>query len=357
MELLCWRQTCLSSQSLAFASAMFNKIFLLPLVAIATTTLFFPSIVFAKPAQTSVVVNINLDKDKLEIKKIIEKNISSMNTGDSASFLSTISPVSKEYKEVAKDPSSIKFLQALGLIYSVKEFDDIQVSNNQASVKVKVLATLGKTGLIPEMERLKKESGTKIGKDGSVTTTSIRSNVNYDKPQVSTGTIKLEKTNGRWLILAMIGNKFQPVAGLSVSDIRGTSRSGLKIMASDRKIFQQVFAKHLRALNQEKLGDYLATLDVASPNYTATKASTLKLFKNYDLKYDLKTVEIVALSKQEAVVKLIANVKKIKGGEFTDSQLVTINTVRKTNGQWRIYDTQVENISALNAPKAKVAKR
>ena len=336
---------------------MFNKILLLPLVAIATTTLCIPSIVLAKPVQSSMVVSAGIDRDKQEIKNVISKNLNSMNTGDSASFLSTISPVSKEYKEITKDPASIKFLQALGLIYSVKEFDDIQVSNNQALVKVKVLVSLGKTGLIPEMERLKKESGTKIGKDGSITTTSIRSNTNYDKPQVSTGTIKLEKTNGRWLILAMLGNKFQPVAGTSVSDIRGTSRSGLKIMVSDRKIFQQVFAKHLSALNQEKLGDYLATLDSTSPNYGAAKASTLKLFKNYDLKYELKNVEVLSLSKQEAVVKLITNVKKIKGGEFTDSQLVTINTVRKTNGQWRIYDTQVENISALNTPKAKVTKR
>jgi hypothetical protein len=346
-----------SSQSLAFASAMFNKNFLWPLVAIATTTVFIPSAVFAKPAQQSIAVNANLDKDKLEIKKVILKNLSSMNAGDSASFLSTVSPVSKEYKEIAKDPSSLKFLQALGLIYSVKEFDDIQVSNNQALAKVKVSATLGKTGLIPEMERLKKESGTKIGKDGSVTTTSIRSSVNYDKPQVSTGSIKLEKINGRWLIIAMLGNKFQPVAGTSVSGVRGTSRSGLKIMASDRKVFQQVFAKHLSALNQEKLGDYLATIDSTSPNYIAAKASTLKLFKNYDLKYELKNVEVLSLSKQEAVVKLIANVKKIKGGEFTDSQLVTINTVHKTNGQWRIYDTRVENISNLNTPKAKIAKR
>ncbi len=338
---------------------MFNKTFLLPFVAIAITTLCIPSIVFAKPVKPSMVVSAGIDRDKQEIKNVISKNLNSMNTGDSASFLSTISPVSKEYKEIAKDPASIKFLQALGLIYSVKEFDDIQVSNNQALVKVKVLVSLGKTGLIPEMERLKKESGTKIGKDGSVTKTSIRSNTNYDKPQISAGTIKLEKINGRWLILAMLGNKFQPVAGTSVRDIRETSRSGLKIMASDRKIFQQVFIKHLSALNQEKLSDYLATLDSTSPNYGAAKVSTLKLFKNYDLKYELKNVEVLSLSKQKAVVKLIANVKKIKGSEFTDSQLVTINTVRKTNGQWRIYDTQVENISALNTPKAKakVAKR
>jgi hypothetical protein len=336
---------------------MFNKNFLWPLVALTTATVFIPSVVFAKPVQQYIAVKTTLDQDKQEIKQVIVKNLSAMNTGNSTSFLSTFSPVSKEYKEIAKDPSSLKFLQALGLIYSVKEFDNIQVSNNQALVKVKILATLGKTGLIPEMERLKKESGTKIGKDGSVTTTSIRSNVNYDKPQVSTGTIKLEKINGRWLISAILGNKFQPVAGTSVSDIKGNSRSGQKIMASDRKIFQQVFAKHLSALNQEKLGDYLATIDATSPNYSAAKASTQKLFKNYDLKYELKNVEVVSLSKQEAVVKLIANVKKIKGGEFIDSQLVTINTIRKTNGQWRIYDTQVENISNLNTPKAKVAKR
>ncbi len=340
---------------------MFNKILLLPLVAISTTTLFVPSIVLAKPSQSSMAASANLNKDKLEIKKVIEKNINSINAGDSAGYLRTLSPSSTEYQKTIQNPGNIRIVKGFGLIFNVQQLDYLQVSSNQAEVQVKILMTISKTGLLSELEKLQ-QSGTKIGKDGSITTTSVKTSSNFNKSQVSVGNIKLGRINGQWLITAMSNDKNKSMVGSRNSNISATPVASQPIQPivpspKDRKIFQQVFAKHLSALNQEKLGDYLATLDSTSPNYSAAKASTLKLFKNYDLKYELKNVEVLSLSKQEAVVKLIANVKKIKGGEFTDSQLVTINTVRKTNGQWRIYDTQVENISALNTPKAKIAKR
>jgi ABC-type transporter MlaC component len=308
---------------------MLKKTFLILLSAIATTTTLMPTALFAKPVQKSMMkveqaTNVGFEKEKQDIKKLINKHFNALNAGDSAGFLSTFSPNSAQYNVMTQNNGIIRYIKDSGIICSIQKVEYIQVSSRQAEIKVTALTTIRKT-----------------------------------KTQVTSGHTKLEKVNGRWLITSLFNEKYIGELGSSTNKVTSEALpdSARPASAQDRKIFQQVFAKHLSALNQEKLGDYLATLDATSPNYGAAKASTLKLFKNYDLKYELKNVEVLSLSKQEAVVKLIANVKKIKGGEFTDSQLVTINTIHKTNGQWRIYDTQVENISNLNTPKAKIAKR
>jgi hypothetical protein len=346
---------------------MFNKTFRPFLTAILASAVFVPAVLAAKPIQELVApawimkfeqaANASFDRDKLEIKKVIENNISSVNAGDGNGYLRTLAPTSVEYKKAIQNPGSIKLLKGFGLIFNVQQIDYIKVSGNEAEVQIKLLTSIGKTGLLVELEKLKKESGTRVAKDGSVTTTSIKTSGDLTKSQVSTGTLKLGKVNGKWLITAMTSSKSSSLNSSVASRVSPVSIASQLIKPADRQVFQQVFTRHLRALNQEKLGDYLATLDPNSPNYIAAKASTLKLFQNYDLKYDLKTTEVISMGKQDAIVKLTATVKKIKGGDFTDSQMVTINTVRKTNGQWRIYDTQIENISALNTVQTNVAKR
>jgi hypothetical protein len=345
---------------------MFPKTFLTFWTAIAATSALIPTALAAQPSQQSVApawimkfeqaANVAFDREKREIRKVINKSYSSINAGDSAGFLSTLSSNSAEYQEIVKKPSTIPALKLLGLVFSVQQLDFIQVSSNQAEVKVKLSAKLGTTGIYPELERLKRESGTRIGKDGSVTTTSVKTSGGFNKSQVSTGTIKLGKVNGRWLIVAMLSNKFQSTPGSEASSVSSVSGASQTIRPADRQIFQQVFIRHLHALNQENLSNYLATLDPKSPKYSPAKTATQKLFKDYDLKYEWQSVDVISLGQQDAVVRLTATVKKIKGRGFTDSQMVTLNTVKKTNGQWRIYDTQVESISAISSPKTKVAR-
>jgi hypothetical protein len=330
---------------------MFNQIFLSFLTVIIAVPLLTPAVLAEKPM---TAVKANSDQDKQEIKKVINQNISSINAGDQAGYLKTLSPSSKEYQKAIQNPASLKFVQAFGLVFKLQELDYIQVSSNQAEVKVKLLSTIGKTGFAAEIEKMKKQSGTRVNPDGSVTTTKV--NGGFEKSQFATGTIKLGKINGKWLIIAMDSQK-SSVNKTNASRVTPATITSQPIRPTDRKIFQQFFTKHLQALNQENLGNYLATLDLKSPNYPTAKTSTIKLFKAYDLKYELKAVDVVSMGQQDAVVKLTATVKKLKGGEFTDSQMVTTNTVRKTNGQWRIYDTQVENISSLNASPIKAVKR
>ncbi len=346
---------------------MFPKTFLTFWTAIAAAAALIPTALAAQPTQQSVApawmmkfeqaAHVAFDREKKEIKKVISNNINSMNTGDSAGYLRTLSPGSTEYQKTSQNPSSIEILKSLGLIFSVQQLDYIQVSSNQAEVRVKLLVKMGKTGFLPELEKLKGSSSTRVAKDGSVITTSVKTSGGLNKSQVSTGTIKLGKINGQWLITAMSGGKGSDTPSSTTSSVSSAAISGQTIRPADRQVFQQVFTKHLRALNQENLNNYLATLDSRSPKYSAAKVATLKLFQDYDLKYELQSVDVISLGRQDAVVRLTATVKKIKGGEFTDSQMVTLNTIKKTNGQWRIYDTQVESISAIGSPKTKVARR
>jgi hypothetical protein len=331
------------------ASTMFNKLFLSFLTVIITAPILTPAVLAEKPI---MAVQSNADQDKQEIKKVINQNIASINSGDNAAYLKTVAPTSKEYKNAIENPNNLKMVKAFGLIFKLQELDYVKVSSNQAEVKVKLLSSAGKTGFAAEMDKM--QSRTQVNPDGSVTTTKVSGS--FKKSQFATGTIKLGKINGKWLIVAMDSQK-SAANNPSTSRVTSTTIPSQPIRPADQKIFQQVFTKHLQALNQENLGNYLATLDLKSPNYPTAKTSTIKLFKDYDLKYELKAVDVVSIGQQDAVVKLTATVKKLKGGEFTDSQMVTINTVRKTNGQWRIYDTQVENISSLNTSPTKAVKR
>jgi ABC-type transporter MlaC component len=333
---------------------MFNKIFLSFLAAIIASPILIPSVLAEKPI---IAANTNTDKSKQDIKKVIEKTYSSLNSGDIDGYLSTLSPTSKEYKKAVKEADSFKAMKGfkgLGVIVSLKQLDYTNVSSDRAEIRATLSAQMAKTGLLPELEKIQKSMPNNSTQKKSATNLPQSS---LKKNQTSTGTIKLVKANGKWLITEFEEHKVATAASASTSSSVSTTFKTQPIRPADRKIFQQVFTKHLQALNQENLGNYLATLDLKSPNYPTAKTSTIKLFKDYDLKYELKAVDVISMGQQDAVVKLTATVKKLKGGEFTDSQMVTTNTVRKTNGQWRIYDTQVENISSLNTSPTKAVKR
>jgi hypothetical protein len=160
----------------------------------------------------------------------------------------------------------------------------------------------------------------------------------------------VEKTNGRWLIVStknLSGGNTQslPVAGgtMTISD----AAPAVSASAQDRKAVKSLFARHLQTLNKEDLKNYLATLDSKSSKYDQVKQQTTQLFKDYDLKYELKSLEIVSLNNSSGVVKMVANVKRLRGASFNDSKVVTYNTVHKTKGTWQISDTEVESLTAL----------
>jgi ketosteroid isomerase-like protein len=107
-------------------------------------------------------------------------------------------------------------------------------------------------------------------------------------------------------------------------------------------------SENVRALQRKDLEAYLATIDPGSPVFETTKALTQALFNNYDLKYELNSLEVISTAGNEAKVRVIQTTRKITGPEFRDNRVVAIHTLRKSNGRWKLFRTDVEKIEYLN---------
>jgi hypothetical protein len=180
-----------------------------------------------------------------------------------------------------------------------------------------------------------------------------RANKKKDKPRGIFMT--MEKINGRWLVIsdeALIVNESEAsVAANNQKPEENDKSPATAVTTQDQQFFTGFFNRHLDALNRKNLNDYLATLDASSPQYKKIKEETAQLFKEYTLKYTAQSVKLISRDKNEAVVEMVATVKKISGGGFKDSKMKTTNFLKKSNGKWHIADTSIDSITELVAKK------
>ncbi|MBD3263875.1 MAG: hypothetical protein GF375_02085 [Candidatus Omnitrophica bacterium] len=116
---------------------------------------------------------------------------------------------------------------------------------------------------------------------------------------------------------------------------------------NEEEIFRVVY-DNLAAMEEENLVDYMDTISEDSPGYNTTKQQLLILFNNYDLDYEIESIELLESSANEAKVKVIQSTRKIEGPEFRNNKIVGIHTLEKTDGGWKIYSTEIRNIEYLD---------
>jgi hypothetical protein len=109
-----------------------------------------------------------------------------------------------------------------------------------------------------------------------------------------------------------------------------------------------VFYQNIQGLNTENLDLAMGVIDKNNSNYEQVKQLTQTLFNSFDLNYAINKLEIMEVSGNEAKVKVTQTTKKLKGLGFRDNVVVSVNTVKKYNGQWKIANTKAESINYLN---------
>ncbi|MBD1834627.1 nuclear transport factor 2 family protein [Cyanobacteria bacterium FACHB-472] len=117
---------------------------------------------------------------------------------------------------------------------------------------------------------------------------------------------------------------------------------------SDRQAIRELVNKQFKALNEKNLLAYMDTVDKESTGYEFTKELLIEIYKTYELKYELNSLEFVSISANEARVRMIQTTTKLKGPEFRNNKLTSINILKKRNGQWRMDSTETEKIEYLN---------
>lgn len=119
---------------------------------------------------------------------------------------------------------------------------------------------------------------------------------------------------------------------------------------TDSRITSVVY-ENVRAVEKENFEALLATMYKESPLYGNTVKTTpqmKELFNMYDLKYELKDVRVLEKSDREAKVQYIQITRKAKGPAFRNNKLTGIYFLRKTEGKWKLYDSEIKKIEYLN---------
>jgi hypothetical protein len=127
--------------------------------------------------------------------------------------------------------------------------------------------------------------------------------------------------------------------------------SGSALLASCQKradpAIEALFRSNFSYAQNEKLSEYMSTIDPSAPMRGQTEVIVKKLFSTYDLSYDLESIEVISEDSTQAVVRVSQTTKKVKGPDFRDNRIVTTNKLRKSGDQWKIFDSKVEKIEYL----------
>jgi len=111
---------------------------------------------------------------------------------------------------------------------------------------------------------------------------------------------------------------------------------------------ESVVRENIKAMNEKDLDAMMATIDEQSPSYDQTKTMAKKLFEMYDLKYELDSLKVIMQTEDEARVECIQTTSKVKGPGFKDNRISFIHSLKKSEGNWKIYTSFVRKLDYLN---------
>ena len=124
--------------------------------------------------------------------------------------------------------------------------------------------------------------------------------------------------------------------------------AGCSNKKADEQALRTVIQKNLKALQDENLGDYLSTLHPESPGYAKMEMLCPKIFEIYELKHDLVNTEVLNISDNEARVRTTQEARRISGPEnYRDNRSITVHTLKKYEGEWKLFKTEDESMELL----------
>lgn len=118
--------------------------------------------------------------------------------------------------------------------------------------------------------------------------------------------------------------------------------------SKDEQAVKDVIYRNIEAGNDEDVAAYISTVDKNNRNYDQLENMMNTIFSTYDLNYQIKDLKITELKEDVAKVDYVQVIKKIKGPSFRDKRVEGVYTLHKTDGQWKIYDTEITKMDYLN---------
>jgi len=102
-----------------------------------------------------------------------------------------------------------------------------------------------------------------------------------------------------------------------------------------------VINENLEATRAEDKDRVLATIHEDSPQYSSTVQGLEFVFMNYDLEFFMEKAEVMEISEIDAKVYYILTTRSLKGRGFLNKRDEGIHHLKKQDGKWRIYQTEI----------------
>ena len=113
------------------------------------------------------------------------------------------------------------------------------------------------------------------------------------------------------------------------------------------ELFSVIYT-NLRTANAEDIDGYMATIHSRSPLYQQTDQALRSAFSTYDLSYVVSDLRIDKQTSNESKVHFTLTTKKVRGPTFRDNIVEGVFVLRPENGEWKIYQQDIIDVSYLN---------
>lgn len=105
---------------------------------------------------------------------------------------------------------------------------------------------------------------------------------------------------------------------------------------------------NLSAYNAQNIDAYMATIHPSAPGRSETRQSLDQLVGTYELHASLERADLLSISSREAEVGFTLVTRKISGPDFRDNRIDGVMILRRSDGEWKLYDQRVDNVTYLD---------
>lgn len=109
-----------------------------------------------------------------------------------------------------------------------------------------------------------------------------------------------------------------------------------KQLATIEAEIKAIMDENLKSLQDENMDAMMATIHTDAPSKSQMKKIMTRIFKNYDLKYEILSYKFITFDGELAYVRVNQRTSKISGPTFKNNELEQVNILKRDEGKWKI---------------------
>lgn len=165
--------------------------------------------------------------------------------------------------------------------------------------------------------------------------------------QPTTGGTRSDRKRIAWTVTVVLGLIVTILAFVLPTQLRNRGRQAGTPTPNVQDEVLEVIYEHVAAHNAEDIDKYVATIHSAFGDQESLRDSIEQMYDTYDLETVIRDVEVLEASESVARVSFVLITRKVRGPVFLDNRVDGVFTLRREEGDWKLYDQEIVNFEYL----------